>query len=395
MADITKRFWRRKLLLAKIETTTGVDPTPTGALNAIEARNVQFTPLESQYVENNIEVPYFGNSPEIPVSELSKISFEVAIAPPSAAGSAPEFGPLLRGAGWAEKLLGAAVTGTAQSTDAVNNTMTLAAGASAVDNAYKGLQLRVTDGAAAGTVQSIVAYNGTTKVATLSGPYTGVPGATPGYSIEAGAGYYPVSSLMESLTMYVYIDGVRHKMHSVRGSQSFRLSPKGIALMSFEFIGTFNLAADTPLVAGDLSRIGAPLAVMNSNVSQIIVGGSAANLYDLSINAGQKVIHRDDVIGIDDVVMTDRTPSGNCVIQAPLDADLTGDNYFTMAREAQKAQLRFATIGTPVPWFVFDAAATQVKAPKYGEKDGITTLAMDLRPCPVAGDDEMIMTFTV
>jgi hypothetical protein len=393
MANITQRYWRRKLLLAKIEATTGVDPTPTGALNAIEARNVQFTPLESQYVENNMEVPYFGNSPEIPVSELSKISFEVAISPAAAAGSAPEYGPLLRAAGWAEKLLAVAVTGTAQSTDTVNNTITLAVGASSVDNAYKGLQLRITSGGSAGTVQSIVSYNGTTKVAQLSGAFTGTPGATPGYSIEAGAGYYPISSLMESLTMYVYIDGVLHKMHSVRGSQSFRLSPKGIALMSFEFIGTFNVAADTPLITGDLSRVEAPLAVMNSNVSKIVVGGYAANLYDLSINVGQKVIHRDDVIGIDDVVMTDRMPSGNCVIQAPIDADLAGDNYFTMAREAQKAQLRFATIGTPVPWFVFDAPATQVKAPKYGEKDGITTLAMDLRPCPVSGDDEMIMTF--
>ena len=37
-------FTRKTLILAKKETTYGVDPTPTATANAIEAKNVTLTP---------------------------------------------------------------------------------------------------------------------------------------------------------------------------------------------------------------------------------------------------------------------------------------------------------------------------------------------------------------
>jgi hypothetical protein len=129
----TTRYWARKGLLAKIEATPGTDSVPTPGANSIEARNVQFTPLDASYVENNVEVPYYGNMPELLVSQAAKVSFDVAFQGPGTAGLAPGFGPLLRGAGMAELLLAAPATGTAQAGS--TNTITLAATASAVDNA--------------------------------------------------------------------------------------------------------------------------------------------------------------------------------------------------------------------------------------------------------------------
>ena len=38
---------RRQLLLAEIETTYGVDPTPLVGSNAILVRNIEVTPLEA------------------------------------------------------------------------------------------------------------------------------------------------------------------------------------------------------------------------------------------------------------------------------------------------------------------------------------------------------------
>jgi hypothetical protein len=61
--------------------------------------------------------------------------------------------------------------GTAQA--GTSSTITLDAGASATDNAYKDHSLKITGGTGAGQFATIVAYNGTTKVATILRPGVG------------------------------------------------------------------------------------------------------------------------------------------------------------------------------------------------------------------------------
>lgn len=72
--------------------------------------------------------------------------------------------------------------GTAQG--GTGNSLTLSANASAVDGIYAGLTLRTVSGTAAGQVNSIVAYNGGTKVATMSSPWTFIPDSTTTYAFE-------------------------------------------------------------------------------------------------------------------------------------------------------------------------------------------------------------------
>jgi prepilin-type N-terminal cleavage/methylation domain-containing protein len=72
--------------------------------------------------------------------------------------------------------------GTAQG--ATSNTLTLSANAAATDGIYAGLTLRTVSGTGAGQVNSILAYNGGTKVATLSSPWTFIPDATTTYAFE-------------------------------------------------------------------------------------------------------------------------------------------------------------------------------------------------------------------
>jgi prepilin-type N-terminal cleavage/methylation domain-containing protein len=82
--------------------------------------------------------------------------------------------------------------GTAQ--NATSNTLTLSASASVIDNTYVGLTLRTVDGTAAGQVNSIIAYNGTTKVATMSSPWAVVPDGSTTYAFKyvLGTGTFPL-----------------------------------------------------------------------------------------------------------------------------------------------------------------------------------------------------------
>lgn len=110
-------YWRNKALLAKIETSYGTDPVPTGAANAVLASNVSLRPMEGQDLNRDLMVPFMGNTGDIPVDVHVALDFEVELAGSGTAGTAPAFGPLLRACGLAETVtVGTDVTYTPVST---------------------------------------------------------------------------------------------------------------------------------------------------------------------------------------------------------------------------------------------------------------------------------------
>lgn len=105
-------YWRNKTLLAKIETTYGTDPTPTGAANAILATAVKISPMEGQDVSRELDSrPYMGAQPTIPAGLYAKISFQVEVKGSGTAGTPPAIGVFLRSCAMAEVIVaGTSVT---------------------------------------------------------------------------------------------------------------------------------------------------------------------------------------------------------------------------------------------------------------------------------------------
>lgn len=93
---------RKRTLLAKIESSYGVDSTPTGAANAMLVQNMEITPLTVESQARDLIRTYIGNSQDIVGAFYGSISFEVEVAGAGAAGTAPKYGPLLRACGLAE-----------------------------------------------------------------------------------------------------------------------------------------------------------------------------------------------------------------------------------------------------------------------------------------------------
>ena len=98
-------FFRTKVLLAKIETTYGVDPTPTGAADAVLGKDVKISPMEGQDISRELDLAFMGAEPTIPANTFAKISFKVELSPNGAAGVAPAWGPLLRACGCAQTIV--------------------------------------------------------------------------------------------------------------------------------------------------------------------------------------------------------------------------------------------------------------------------------------------------
>jgi len=85
----------RALILAKVETTYGVDAAPVVGSDAIITTKPEFT-IEGGARERDVVLPYYGKLPPINVGEGLKITFSVEVRGSGTAGTAPRIGALLR-----------------------------------------------------------------------------------------------------------------------------------------------------------------------------------------------------------------------------------------------------------------------------------------------------------
>lgn len=88
---------RKRLILAKIETTYGTDSlTATTGAEALLVRNLDVTPLNAETVSRDLVKSYYGNSEQLLSKTSSTISFEVELAGSGTAGTAPKYDPVLQ-----------------------------------------------------------------------------------------------------------------------------------------------------------------------------------------------------------------------------------------------------------------------------------------------------------
>lgn len=89
---------RKRLILAKTETTYGTDSAPAGT-EAVLVRNLEITPLEADVVGRDLIRPYLGSSPQLLAQTRVGITFQVELAGSGVAGTAPRYDALLKACG--------------------------------------------------------------------------------------------------------------------------------------------------------------------------------------------------------------------------------------------------------------------------------------------------------
>ena len=96
------KLMRRAVVAFKQEVTYGVDPTPTGAANAVLVRDFSVTPIEQELDNRDLTRAYLGNSDSLPVSNHFMVEFSVELAGSGTAGTPPAWAPILMACGFAE-----------------------------------------------------------------------------------------------------------------------------------------------------------------------------------------------------------------------------------------------------------------------------------------------------
>lgn len=93
--------FKSKTLFAALESTYDTAPTLLSA-NWVEARNLKLTPYSNSIVDRNIDFAGKGKMAGLSTIAFCKLTFDVGLAPSGVAGTAPKWGTLLLGAGFAE-----------------------------------------------------------------------------------------------------------------------------------------------------------------------------------------------------------------------------------------------------------------------------------------------------
>jgi hypothetical protein len=95
---------KRRLLLAKVETTYGTDSSPVGA-DALLVSSLEVQPLQLELKDRELILGYLGNTEMVVGQRLVSVSFDVEIGGSGTAGTAPKWSPLMQACGFSETIV--------------------------------------------------------------------------------------------------------------------------------------------------------------------------------------------------------------------------------------------------------------------------------------------------
>lgn len=382
------------VLMLKTEVTYGVDSVPTPGANAIQVRNVDIQPVEGSAVDLAYVVPWYGQSQALRVTNYMTASFEVDWCPGAqAAGAIGPLDPLEKACGLSSSAIAAAVTGTAQAGGSTTS-IKLAAAASAVDNVYRGMTLTITGGTAAGQVSNVVAYNGTSKVATLFPAITGVPDATSTYSLAPAVFYDPVAAGFGSMTLYYNVAGVLHKMVGARGTLSWELSANALPTLKASLTGLYGGIVDQAIAGVVYPAVNLPPAVNSANTTgglfdKPFTGGvPGIQVQKFSLDLGNTVTYR-NLVGSEAVIIPDRKAKGSISFEM---TTLAFQDWLAAVRNGTTGALNIQNGTVAGNRIRADLPKVQLDNLKYSESDGIVMADVDFRPIWTAGNDDLRIT---
>lgn len=303
---------QNSVLLAKIESTTGTDPTPAAASDAVYIENLQVDP-QVGVIETNEHTGSLDGEGPIVGGIKGRITFDVYLKGSGAAGTAPEFGKLLRACGWAETVTAATVpSGGAEACGAGGSTTTaqLGSSASTTAQAYRGMPVTISSGI---TLASFITDYTTGKVATLTDTASSTINAGSNYLIPINVLYAPATSSIPSITLYAYHDGLLYKFVGCRGDFTLSVAAGGVGKFSFTFMGHFVSKTD--------SAVPSSTVVFDSTRPPVWRGGkakmnrTASAFGNLTLANGANIVmpgdpNKDE--GFDYAIHTRRRMTGSC-----------------------------------------------------------------------------------
>lgn len=204
--------------------------------------------------------------------------------------------------------------------------------------------------------------------------------------------YTPDTDSAASLTIVCNQDGQQHILTGARGT--FRVSIAGSAIprFIFTFTGLWNAPSSVDAIDPDYSKWQAPLPGSRQNTPAASFFGADRRMGSFEMDWGAEVNHREIIGGANEVIITDRQPSGTIVLDA---VALSTFNPFALAQAGTTGALRIVhggpdTNASAYKLVEINCPKVQLGEPEYGDDSGVAQFNIPFRALPLggSGDDE-------
>ena len=206
--------------------------------------------------------------------------------------------------------------------------------------------------------------------------------------------YSPLSTAWPSVSLYLEIDGFMHEVLGARGTVSFTLARGQIPMMNFRFMGKYTRPYAGAHSGVSTTAYKSPIAVTNENTPTFTFAGKSFKAESFTLDMANALVHR-NVINGNEVMITDRAPAGQFVIETPDLDDSPSVNLYSYV-ESHSGVTTGAFVlehGVAAGYIVkFMAPAVQLSSATYGNSDGILTQNIQALFTPSSGNDEVTLT---
>lgn len=231
-----------------------------------------------------------------------------------------------------------------------------------------------------------------------------------------GFEYTPVSTGFNSLTLFLYFDGILHRMSGARGTFTVEGTGGELALWEFTFTGNFETVQDAALPSATFettipSQVELAQLAVNKDVDETptslgvtcdswnnAINGTVSTLCAaaFSLDQANEVVPRqciNDPDSFNGVLITGRAPTGT--FDPELELVATHDFWNILATaDVLEWRVRVGTVRANIVRFESDSA--QYAGLSYEDRDGLRVLSVDLRfsaSSPSFSDDEILIAF--
>ena len=235
--------------------------------------------------------------------------------------------------------------------------------------------------------------SGTAGTAPAFGPLLKACGLSETVVAATSVTYAGVSSSFDSATIYCFYDGTRHKITGARGTVSFNMTAGQFPTASFVMTGIYNAPDDTALSGTfTVANQAAALEINDTNVTTSTFHGvTSVRLESLDLALNNEVLYK-ETASSQEVLITNRTPGGTAVIEAPA---VGTTDYFAKATAVATGNSSFVIGATGGNIITLTMAQTDITGVSYGDTNGVISLSMPYLALPTtSGNDEISLAFT-
>jgi hypothetical protein len=229
----------------------------------------------------------------IPSGMACEISFDMYLKGSGTAGTAPEFGPLLKACGMLETITAAAVGAPTAATAGTTTGATAQAPFAATADLYRGLPVLLGVNPASGITFASDYTVG--RVFTFTDVFSPALDNTTTLQVPINVAYRPHSGTIPSLTMWFYMDGLLYKFFGCRGNMSLNVRSGGPGRMSFRFTGLYLSKTDAAIVTPTLQSTRPPIwrDASDNGYGAMLINRHLSGVASFSLDLGNQLTYPD------------------------------------------------------------------------------------------------------